>query len=214
MGTCGRCEKKLKSLLAEEPRCMKCGKPLRSMEQEYCRDCGHTKHIFDQGAALWLHKEPVNLSVYQFKFHNQRAFGRFYAAEMAKRFKAELIRWKPELILPVPLHPSKRRKRGYNQAAIVAKELGRLTGIAVDVKLLKRVRGTTPQKSLNPEDRKRNIAGAFSLGGGSKDLRRKRVLLIDDIYTTGSTMDEAAKVLKKAGAEKVFYLTISIGQGY
>lgn len=145
---------------------MKCGKPLRSMEQEYCRDCGCTKHIFDQGAALWLHKEPVNLSVYQFKFHNQRAFGGFYAAEMAKRFRAELIRWKPELILPVPLHPSKRRKRGYNQAAIVAKELGRLTGIAVDVKLLKRVRGTAPQKSLNPEDRKRNIAGAFPWAAG------------------------------------------------
>lgn len=194
---------------------MKCGKSVRSEEQEYCHDCAHTEHYFAQGAALWLHQEPVNLSVYQFKFHNQRVFGRYYAEEMAKRFRAELIRWKPQIILPIPLHSSKRRKRGYNQAAIVAGALAELTGIAVDVHLLKRVRGTAPQKSLNPAERKKNIRAAFSVREeGRERLAGKRVLLIDDIYTTGSTIDEAARTLKLFGAEKVFYLAISIGQGY
>lgn len=194
---------------------MKCGKPIRSGEQEYCYDCAHTDHYFEQGAALWLHREPVNRSIYQFKFHNQRAFGRYYAEEMARRYGRTLRRWNPTLILPVPLHPLKQRKRGYNQAAIVAGELGRLSGIIVDDGILKRVRGTAPQKSLAPEERKRNIGGAFLVGRQErKRLAGKRVLLIDDIYTTGSTMDEAARTLRRAGAEKVYYLAISIGQGY
>ena len=95
------------------------------------------------------------------------------------------------------------------------KRQGRLSGIIVDDGILKRVRGTAPQKSLAPEERKRNIGGAFLVGRQErKRLAGKRVLLIDDIYTTGSTMDEAARTLRRAGAEKVYYLAISIGQGY
>ncbi len=194
---------------------MKCGKPIRRKEQEYCRDCSRTQHYYDQGAALWLHREPVNLSVYQFKFHNQRRFGRYYAEELAKKYRETLLRWKPDIIMPVPLHAAKLRKRGYNQAEIVAGELGELLGITVNTKDFKRIRKTNPLKMLMPAERKRNLKGAFAVPEEKRRfLKGKNILLIDDIYTTGSTMDEAAKTLKKAGAEKVFYLTISIGQGY
>ncbi len=194
---------------------MKCGKPVLRKEQEYCHDCAHTQHYFEKGAALWVHKEPVNLSIYQFKFHNQRSFGRYYAAEMSERYRDTLLKWNPDMIIPIPLHSAKLRKRGYNQAAVVAKELGVLLRLPVSVKAFKRIRRTNPLKTLNPAERKRNLWNAFAVTEEGKNLLKGRtVLLIDDIYTTGSTMDEAARTLKQAGAEKVFYLTISIGQGY
>lgn len=184
------------------------------MEQEYCHDCGQARHYFDKGAALWLHKPPVNLSIYQFKFHNQRSFGKYYAGEIAAEYKDTVAGWGTDLIIPVPLHPARYRKRGYNQAAVLAKELGRLLGILTEESILIRAQKTDPQKNLAPGKRRRNLSGAFSVSGkGKRLLEGRTVLLVDDIYTTGCTVDEAAKVLKKAGAEKVFYLTISIGQG-
>ncbi len=192
---------------------MKCGKPLRHEEQEYCYDCVQTQRYFDKGAALWLHKEPVNRSIYQYKFHNQRRFGQYYAEELAERYGAVLKRWNPDLIVPIPLYPARLRKRGYNQAAIAAKILGKMLGIPVSVKLLKRVRRTSPLKNLSPVQREKNLRNAFAAADGAR-LDGKAILLIDDIYTTGNTMNEAAKTLKRAGAENVFYLTISIGQGY
>ena len=151
-------------------------------------------------------------SIYRFKFHNQRAFGAYYALELAGRFEEELHRWAPDFLVPVPLHPKKERQRGYNQALILARGLGRLTGIPVRDKLLRRVRYTTPQKKLGHRDRRQNLLGAFQ---ASEPLEKGAVIvLVDDIYTTGNTISAAAKALKEAGAEKVFFLTISIGQGY
>lgn len=214
-GVCLWCRRKIRLLEVVEPRCMKCGKPVYSKEQEYCCDCACTQRYFEKGAALWAHKEPVILSVYQFKFHNQRSFGRYYAKEMIRKYKGMLKEWNPDVIIPIPLYKAKQRKRGYNQAAIVAKEIARLLHIAVDTKSFKRVRSTNPQKNLNPKERKRNLKGAFAVREDCRSkVEGKRVLLIDDIYTTGSTMDEAARTLRTSGAEKVFYLTISIGQGY
>ena len=210
-----QCEVRVRKLETNEPKCMKCGKPFRYKEQEYCHDCMHTQHYFDRGAAVWLHKEPVNFSIYQFKYHNQRIFGKYYAAEMVKKYRNTLLKWKPDIIVPIPLHCRKLRKRGYNQSALVAKELGEYLGIAVDTKGFRRVRGTVPQKGLAPAKRRMNLGGAFSVSGYLRTaMKGKTVLLIDDIYTTGSTMDEAARTLKREGSEKVFYLTISIGQGY
>ena len=194
---------------------MCCGKPVRYMEQEYCYDCAHTHHYYDRGMALWLHKKPVSQSIYQFKFHNQRSFGKYYAKEMVSQHKGTLHSLNTDIIIPIPLHSKKRRKRGYNQAEIVAKEIGKLLAIPVDEKILERTQDTNPQKTLDPQKRRKNIRTAFEVRKEKSEmLRGKAVLLIDDIYTTGSTMDEAARILKKAGAEKVYYLTISIGQGY
>lgn len=193
---------------------MKCGKPIRDQEQEYCHDCMRTQHYFDRGAALWLHKPPVNQSIYQFKFHNQRNFGKYYAREMMAEYGDVLTGWKIDMIIPIPLHPGKYRKRGYNQAAVLAEEIGKLLGIPAEESVLARIKKTGPQKKLGPGKRRQNLKGAFLVQGKRKAaLRGRTVLLIDDIYTTGSTLDEAARILKKAGAEKVFYLTISIGQG-
>ena len=213
-GICGECRKKTDRLKVREPKCMKCGKPVKDAEQEYCRDCLDARHEYDRGAALWVHKPPVNTSVYQFKFHNRRSFGSFYAKEIAAEYGEALAGWGIDIIIPVPLYPGKYKKRGYNQAAVLARELGKVLDIPVEERLLKRIRETAPQKNLTPRKRRQNLNGAFSVEKRRRVfLKSRSVLLTDDIYTTGSTVDEAAKTLKKAGAEKVFYLAISIGQG-
>lgn len=211
-GVCPACEIKVKKLMIRQPYCMKCGKPLRREEQEYCYDCENTKHYFDRGRALWVHKIPVSHSIYQFKYHNQREFGKYYADEMFRKFEYVIREWKPDLIIPIPLHNRRRRKRGYNQTMLIAVRLGKLMHIPVSEKILKRVRYTNPQKKLDHTTRKKNLSNAFSVENMTSDV--KNVLLIDDIYTTGNTINEAARRLKAAGVEKVYFLTVSIGQGY
>lgn len=191
---------------------MKCGKPIRYAEREYCHDCQKTEHFYDRGCSLWLHKEPVNTSIYRFKYHNQRVFARYYAEEIVNAFHDEICRWNPDIIIPVPLHWRRRRKRGYNQSALLAKEIGEKMKISVDASLVKRIRYTDPQKKLDHNKRKANLWHAFRVGNLPRNV--KRVLLIDDIYTTGNTIDAISRELKKKGAEKVYFLTISIGQGY
>lgn len=207
---CDVCAKKV--IYIEEPRCKCCGKPVRYAEQEYCYDCQKNTHAYEQGKSLWIHKMPVSLSIYQFKYKNRRIYGEFYAKEMA-RIYGNLIRfWGVEVIVPIPLHRRKKRLRGYNQAAVIAKQLGKIMGIPVDCNSIVRNRYTRPQKELNDKERKQNLKQAFSVTNKWKNY--KRVLLIDDIYTTGSTMDTVAEELKKNGVQKVWFLTISIGQGY
>ena len=116
------------------------------------------------------------------------------------------------LFRSIPLHKSRRRKRGFNQAELIAKGLGRELGIPVSSNSLLRTRKTSPQKELNDQERKNNLKNAFQVV--DPDVKFKKVLLIDDIYTTGSTIDAAAAVLLEGGAEKVYFLSISIGRGY
>lgn len=207
---CGICRSRLEYI--EEPRCMRCGKPLRQQEREYCSDCERHAHAFERGYSLWLHTGSVQNSIYQFKYHNRRIYGEFYVREMLQRYRDSIRRWNITTIIPIPLSKKRRRARGYNQAEILAKGLGKNLNIPVDCKNLIRVKDTRPQKQMDVRGRKKNLSHAFRWRG--KEKIRGNVLLVDDIYTTGSTIDSAAAELKKAGAREVYFLTISIGQGY
>lgn len=179
--------------------------------QEYCADCRGKDSYITQGRALWIHREPVPGAIYRFKYHNKRRYGSLFAREMAECCGGWIKEQGIEVIVPVPLHPSKKRKRGFNQAEILAKGLAEATGIPVRTDILFRIKKTKPQKKLGPRERKENLKGAFAVSALWKADRN--VLLIDDIYTTGSTAERCACMLKKAGAENVWFLTISIGQG-
>ena len=170
------------------------------------------KHQYDRGCGLWLHEEPVSTSIYQFKYHNQRRYGVCYAEELCRCYGYTIKRWNPDLIIPIPLHKKRRRKRGYNQAAILCRELGGRLGIPVDEKSLIRKIYTNPQRLLGHKERRKNLRNAFGVKSSFQPV--PTVLLVDDIYTTGNTMDAASEALKKKGVEKVYFLTISIGQGY
>ena len=119
---------------------------------------------------------------------------------------------KIEAIVPIPLHWTKKRQRGYNQAQLLAAEIGKQSGLPVYPNLLKRTRKTKPQKNLNDTGRKNNLKKAFKTQENNVQL--SRILLVDDIYTTGSTINEAASELRKAGIEQVYYVSVCIGRGY
>ncbi len=195
----------------KEPVCKKCGKPIRGFEDEYCMDCIEKKKVFEQGKSVWLHTGRVRWSVYQFKYHNRRIYGEYYAEEMHRLYGNKIREWEIDAIIPVPLHWKRKLSRGYNQAEIVAKALGRKTGIPVESKMVIRMKNTKPQKKLEHRERSVNMKNAFCAKRVKKGIQN--ILIIDDIYTTGNTINEMAKCLYSKGIQKVFFLTISIGQG-
>ncbi len=210
-GPCPGCISDLKTLKIKGPGCFCCGKPVKSPEQEFCLDCRRTKKSFEQGRSLWIHRDPVKKSIYLLKYHNLRSSGYFFAYLMAGRYKKQIEDWNPDLIMPIPLHPGRKRKRGYNQALLVADALGEILDIPVDAHSLARRGLTSPQKKLDHGSRRENLRKAFLLRESFRPVRS--VLLIDDIYTTGSTLDTAAFLLKKRGVGQVYFLTVSIGAG-
>ena len=211
---CLPCREKIRPAAAGA-YCLHCGKPLKDEAEEFCPDCRRTiaenGSAVDQGRSLWVHEGPVPGAVYRFKYNNRRRFGQIFAEELADRYTGLIRKWEIDEIIPVPLHRSRYRKRGYNQAEFLALKLGVLCGLPVRTDVLYRIRKTAPQKLLGRRERLRNLRGAFGVRADWKPCRN--VLLIDDIYTTGATLERAARVLKKAGVQKVFFLTISIGQG-
>jgi ComF family protein len=208
-GICSTCRQTVKVI--EEPRCFSCGKPVKTMETEYCYDCDKANFAFDQGKSLYLHQEKVVDALYRLKFFNQRINGKILGEELALHFHKEIRRWGIEEIVPIPMYHSKQKRRGFNQSEVIANQLGETLSIPVNNQLVYRIKKTVPLKDLEKEQRISSLDGAFGIPKSSKVP--KTVLLIDDIYTTGVTVNKVAKILKKAGSEKVYFLTISIGQG-
>ena len=195
-----------------EPVCKKCGQPLDDERKEYCYDCVRHEREFKQGKALWVYRGAVQESIYRFKYHGRQEYARYYGRELVRVYGDWIKKCKIEAIVPIPLSKRRMRQRGFNQAELIAREISRQTGIPVYSKLLIRVRDTRAQKELNDEERKINLKKAFKTT--SNKVQLNHILLIDDIYTTGSTMQEAAGELRCSGAEEIYCLSISIGRGY
>lgn len=205
---CRECIKRVKYI--EEPRCRICGKQLFDEIQVYCKDCSSKKHIFDYGYALYDYKS-MKKSIYRFKYKNRCEYAEFYAKDIYRNLKNEIISMKADSIIPIPLHPSRQRSRGYNQAQLIAIELSKHTGIPVYTNIVKRVRKTVPQKELDSRGRQNNLKKAFNIT--SDVVKLNKTILIDDIYTTGSTLDAVAGLLKQHGVETVNFITLSVGEG-
>lgn len=211
---CKGCEDKPVRIL--EPRCKKCSKPLLSSEQEYCYDCSVKDFHYQRGYSLWLYDEVMQKSMVAFKYNGRKEYVSYYVDEMVKHFTKEIRSIGPDVIMPIPVHPARRRQRGYNQAELIALELGRQLHILVRSDVLKRTVKTRPQKELSNIERMKNLEKAFAVNEVYKDECRKyhKVLLVDDIYTTGSTIEACAKILLNSGVGEIYYVTLCIGQGY
>lgn len=195
-----------------EPVCKKCGKPLESDEEELCFDCQKLEHEFTQGIGVFLYDDIMRKSLHYFKYQGRVEYGEFYARCMWKHARPMIEVWKPEVIVPVPVHKMRYRERGYNQAEVVADRFSKIAGIPVEKGYIIRREKTRAQKDLTPEERRENLQKAFEPGKRAVDC--KRILLIDDIYTTGSTMDAVSKILREGGAEEIYALSICIGKGF
>lgn len=203
---CPPCTDKLKTI--RTPFCRKCGKGLADEREEYCADCRQTRHFYTEGRALYEYP-CIRRSMYRFKYKGRREYAEFYGRELSRLLGDVIRRWDPDALVPIPLHRTRKRKRGYNQAQALADVLGRQLGIRVESGLLKRVKKTVPQKCLNREMRQNNLKKAFKLC--RNDVKLNTIIVIDDIYTTGSTIDAAAAVLREAGIRKVYFIALAAG---
>lgn len=194
------------------PFCLKCGKQLEIEELDVCTDCKRNNHAFERGVAAFCYTGEIKKSIYRFKYHNRREYASFYANSLY-RLRGHIIRsWEPDVLVPVPLHAKRKRKRGYNQAELIASELGKLMEIKVDFDILARKVNTKPQKELNDKERINNLKSAFQVTKNS--VQYKHIVLIDDIYTTGATLNACSRELRDAGAEAVFHACVCVGNGY
>ena len=163
-----------------------------------------------RGRALYEYKS-VAASIYRFKYGKRQEYADFFGEEIV-RYLGDFIREvRPDALIPIPLHKKRLAKRGYNQAALLARAVGRYSGVPVNEKILVRVKNTTPLKLQNPAERQNNLKKAFNIS--QNDVKLKKVVLVDDIYTTGSTIDEAARTLKSAGVEDIYFIALACGAG-
>lgn len=190
--------------------CMKCGKEIGSRDQEYCADCIRRKKSFTRGFALLNYDSRAAVSMAAVKYHNKREYLDFYARAAALRFEKQFRQAGIQVIVPVPVHASRLKTRGFNQAAVLAEKLSAELGIPWE-ELLIRVKKTDPQKSLGSAERLKNLRGAFE--AEQEAGKWERVLLVDDIYTTGSTAEICSRALLKTGVKQVFVFAVCIGHG-
>lgn len=205
---CPSCEKKVSFI--KEPVCLRCGKEVAAKEIEYCYDCSRHERSFTQGFALAVYDDVMRCSIRQFKNGGRMEYADWYAEALWERYGGQMKRLKADGLVPVPLHGSRLSERGYNQAEVLAKRLGRKLGLPVWPKALARPRKTVAQKYLGAGERSRNLESAFA--PGRQPVEGRTVILVDDIYTTGGTAEACTRALLAAGAKQVALVNVCIGE--
>lgn len=186
------------------PRCLRCEEPLESPDLDLCRPCGTRDRGFDLARSLGPYKSGWGTLVRSLKFERERAIARWLAPRLAQYLEEKEPFGRLDVITYVPMTWADRRRRGFNQARLLAEGVGRRLHLPVQP-FLKKARPTPPQAGLPAAGRQENLRGAFRLVTSHPG----RVLLVDDIYTTGSTVEESASVLKRGECERVFVLTVA-----
>ena len=214
---CDLCVKKFHWITGRT--CEKCGKALPDTYRgRFCYDCIRIDHVFEKGFSCLvygLHEREVLLD---FKYNGKGYYGAKFGDILYDRMACETI--EPDVIIPVPISTGRMKKRGYNQSALMARRLAKRWGVPIDEGILIRQKDTQLLRSLNPADRRLALADAFAINAKGtasgkqaidERLKCKTVLLVDDIFTTGATVDTCSKVLLDAGAAKVYVLTLASG---
>ena len=210
IGFCKKCYKKVK--YAIEPVCRKCGKVIDDYNKEFCLDCQNKKHYFIQSKGVYVYEGNMKQSMYRFKYSNRRCYKYTFSRDILRVHGRWIQSLNVDGIVPVPMYRKKQKIRGYNQAELIADQLSREIKIPLYSDIVYRTRKTIPMKGLSDTQRQKNLKNAFNFSG--KGLQLKRVLLIDDIYTTGATLDSVDKVLRDAGVKEVYGLCMCVGKGY
>jgi ComF family protein len=202
--------------LVAHPFCTICGRPFpdSSGADHVCGVClarnpqfarAHSWACYPREEAT---EHPLRQVIQKFKYGRKVALGKPLGRLMARGCEEFLLTCKAETIIPVPLHPRRLRWRGFNQSVLLARQIGRAYNIPVDCFTLFRKMDTPPQTQLPEEDRRKNMRGAFALSKETA-VKGKSLLLVDDVYTSGATVNECSRVLKQGGAREVFVLTLA-----
>lgn len=206
---CSRCWDQIPWVLS--PLCPLCGRPFTDSPHSIdhlCGECIASTYYFDSARSAVAHAGIIRSRIHQFKFEAQLEWAP-PLIELLQIAYARLGLPAPDLILPVPLHPKRLKKRGFNQSGLLAGELARKLRVPVSFNTILRKNPTQPQTRLNRRQRLENVKGAFELTETDK-VRGRRILLLDDVFTTGTTLSECARILKrKGGASEVHAITVT-----
>jgi ComF family protein len=207
-GLCSNCLSEIRWI--EPPFCSICGIPFISKEVEShpCGACVTHRKYFTMARALGAYEGSLQEAIHRWKYEGKTYLTPFFAEWMEEGLNRH---WGPhslDLLIPAPLHPQRLRERGFNQALLLVKELSRRTGIPYRKTILQKKKPTIPQVNLSGTEREKGLRGAFQVIG-KEELLGKSVLLVDDVYTTGATVNECSKVLLRGGAERVNVLTLA-----
>jgi len=198
---CARCSERFE--LVEPPLCPHCGRS--TANGRLCPRCLHDPLQLDGARSVAYFDGTLREAIHHFKYSNRQGLAVPLGKLMGDYWQQSPL--PAEIIVPVPLHPGRLTERGYNQAALLARELGKDIALPVSENGLVRVRATRPQVDLNAGERKENVRGAFHCPG--MGLKGKRVLLIDDVYTTGATLEACSIALRQVGVRSVWALTLA-----
>jgi ComF family protein len=202
------CEKCLGEIsFIDGPVCESCGTPNLVSRTIACRQCAHNPLQFIDGirAAAFFEDNPIRPAIHFLKYRNHKAIAQILGqllVDTCQKYEIEA-----DMIVPVPLHPTRLRERGYNQSELLVKEVGALLNLSVDTYGLQRIRHTRSQMKLGATERHENVVDAFAWRG--QPLLGHTVLLIDDVCTTGSTLDACACALKQHGVTSVWGVTLA-----
>lgn len=177
--------------------CTHCACPLFDPHYSLCGRCIKKKPAIDKTLIQYHFEEPLRSLIHQFKYHQQIHLASFLADLIVHAWQKEKTR--PQCLIPVPLHPQKTRQRGFNQSLLLTKHVAKKTQVPYDLTVCKKIKNTVAQASLNSQERTKNLKGAFQINANTYE----HVALIDDLLTTGSTANELATLLKRAGVKTV-----------
>ena len=193
--------------------CEVCGRPLPGLaqkegEQLLCPACQNRTYAFDRARSFAVYKDAVARAILLLKFEQIEPLGAWFAEQLAEVVRAERERLAGDVVVPVPLHRERERERGYNQATLLSKPLARKLQLPHQAVLLMRTRARPEKQVLTLEERWQSVRGAFATRPGIQ-VDNLRVLLVDDVLTTGATLDACARALREAGAKSVIGLTVA-----
>ncbi|HEU5182111.1 MAG TPA: ComF family protein [Candidatus Polarisedimenticolia bacterium] len=209
-GVCPPCWRSFRRL--EGPCCRRCGEPVFAFEHPsptpayLCGECRHRDRPFDRCRSSGIYEGSLRDAIHRVKFDGERALGRRLGRWMFRSLAGETA--EVDWIAPVPLHPRRVRERGFNQSELLSLAVAEASGVPHAPRLLLKTTPTRSQTTLGKRDRRRNLRGTFALGPGAAVLG-KRILLVDDIFTTGCTIEECARVLRRGGARGVRVVTLA-----
>lgn len=209
---CDDCEAKMLVMQCGCSTCDICGKFLPD-GASICSDCQKNPPGFDIARAVGPYEEPYRIATKVLKFMGRKYLSHRMGEMMAKRVRQEPRYKTIDLIVPVPISRSSLKQRGFNQAELLARQIGKDLGIPEDPQVICRVKDTPSQTELSREERERNLISAFKVPDKHK-VKGKNILLVDDVYTTGSTSRECTNVLLDAGAARVCIITWATGKGF
>jgi len=207
-GFCSNCLSEIRWIVP--PFCSVCGIPFMSKEIEShpCGACASHRKYFTMARALGTFEGSLQEAIHRWKYEGKTHLTAFFAEWMAEGLNRYWERDSLDLLIPVPLHRQRLRERGFNQALLLAKELSRRTGLPYQKSILQKKEPTIPQVKLSGIEREKGLRRTFHVVEKEK-LLGKSVLLVDDVYTTGATVNECSKVLLKGGAGRVDVLTLA-----